>query len=282
MGLGCNAVGVTGCRIISSPQERLVAILTNTFMPCNGRFGMLITLSAIFIGGYFSGSASSFVSTGFVLLLILIGVAVTLIVTKLLTSTVLKGEPASFAMELPPFRRPQLGKILTRSLLDRTLHILARALSVSAPSGAIIWLLSNITIGDATIISYLTEGLTPFAVLMGLDGAILLAFILALPANEIVLPIILMCYLSVGQTVEVPEITVLAEVLHSNGWTVLTAVNVMLFSLLHFPCATTLKTIKSETGSTFWTLIAFALPTAIGILACMLTTAVSKLFCFIF
>lgn len=274
MGLGCNAVGVTGCRIISSPSERLAAILTNTFMPCNGRFGMLTTLSAIFIGGLFYSSMSSVVSSVFILLLIVIGVMVTLLITKLLTLTILKGNAVSFVMELPPYRRPQVCKILTRSLFDRTLHILARALSIAAPSGAIIWLLSNIVIGDATIISYLTRGLDPFAILMGMDGVILLAFLLALPANEIVLPIMLMCYMSAGNTVDIPEINVLREILLYNNWTILTAINVMLFSLLHFPCATTLKTIKAETGSYSWTAVAFLLPTIVGIIVCMTTTLI--------
>lgn len=274
MGLGCNAVGVTGCRIISSPSERLAAILTNTFMPCNGRFGMLTTLSAIFIGGMFSGSMSSVVSSVFILLLIVIGVIVTLLITKILTLTILKGNDVSFAMELPPYRRPQVCKILTRSLLDRTLHILARALSVAAPAGAIIWLLSNIFIGDITVISYLTEGLDSFARLMGMDGVILLAFLLALPANEIVLPIMLMCYMSAGNTPDIPEINVLKEILLNHNWTILTAINVMLFSLLHFPCATTLKTIKAETGSYSWTAVAFLLPTIVGIIVCMTTTLI--------
>lgn len=274
MGLGCNAVGVTGCRIISSPSERLAAILTNTFMPCNGRFGMLTTLSAIFIGSIFCTSMASVISSVFILLLIVIGVMVTLLITKLLTITVLKGNNVSFVMELPPYRRPQVCKILTRSLLDRTLHILGRALSIAAPAGAIIWLLSNIAIGDVTVISYFTEALDPFAKLMGMDGVILLAFLLALPANEIVLPIILMCYMSAGTTVDVPEINVLREILLDNNWTILTAINVMLFSLLHFPCATTLKTIKAETGSYRWTAVAFLLPTIVGIIVCMTTTLI--------
>lgn len=277
MGLGCNAVGVTGCRIISSPSERLAAIITNTFMPCNGRFGMLTTLSAIFIGGYFCSEFSSVISAGFVLLLIIIGVAVTLLITKLLTSTILKSTSYSFAMELPPFRRPQIIKTLTRSLIDRTLHILIRALSIAAPAGAVIWLLANITVNNTSILSYCTLALEPFARFLGMDGAILLAFILALPANEIVLPIMLMCYLSCGQTVNVPEIAALEEILRSNGWSVLTAVNVMLFSLMHFPCATTLKTIKAETGSFGWTVAAFIIPSVVGIIVCMSTTLIWNL-----
>ena len=277
MGLGCNAVGVTGCRIISSPAERIAAIITNTFMPCNGRFGMLTAISAIFIGGIFGRPLSSVVSALFVLLLIIIGVAVTLLVTKLLTSTILKGDTPAFALELPPYRRPQLAKTLTRSLLDRTLCILGRALSVAAPSGALIWLLTNTSASGTPILAYLINFLDPFATLMGLDGVILLAFILALPANEIVLPIILMCYISSSHMIDVSKISALGDMLRDNGWTVLTAVNVMLFSLLHFPCATTLRTIKAETGSVKWTVISFILPTAVGILVCMATTLLKNI-----
>lgn len=272
MGLGCNAVGVTGCRIISSERERFAAIITNTFMPCNGRFGLLTTISAIFIGGILGEGYSSLVSALFVLLLIVIGTVVTLGVTGILTKTVLKGEDAGFVLELPPFRRPQLIKTLTRSLLDRTLLILGRALSVAAPAGGIVWLLANISVDGINILSHLTVWFDPFATVIGLDGAILLAFILALPANEIVLPIILMCYLSSSQMVDVAEISYLSEVLRNNGWNILTAVNVMLFSLLHFPCATTLKTIKAETDSTKWTFAAFAVPTITGIVICAITT----------
>ena len=282
MGLGCNAVGVTGCRIISSPSERLAAIITNTFMPCNGRFGMLTTLSAIFIGGIFYSETSSVISALFVLLLVVIGVLITLIVTKFLTATILKSECCSFAMELPPFRRPQIVKTLARSLIDRTFHILIRALSVAAPAGAVIWLLANISVGSAPILAHCTFLLEPFAKLLGMDGAILLAFILALPANEIVLPIMLMCYLSCGQTVSVPEIAALEDILRANGWSVLTAINVMLFSLMHFPCATTLKTIKAETGSLGWTATAFIIPTIVGIIVCAGTTLIWNIISFIF
>ncbi len=281
MGLGCNAVGVTGCRIISSPTERMAAIITNTFMPCNGRFGMLTAISAIFIGGIFGGRFSSTVSALFVLLLIVTGVAATLFVTRLLTSTILKGDTMSFSLEMPPYRRPQIGKILARSLLDRTLRILGRALSVAAPSGALIWLLTNLSIGNVAIIDCFVSFLDPFAKLMGLDGVILIAFILALPANEIVLPIILMCYMSSTHMIDASSVSSLGEVLRSNGWTLLTAVNVMLFSVLHFPCATTLRTIKAETGSVKWTVLSFVLPTATGVLVCMGTTIVCRLLSFV-
>lgn len=272
MGLGCNAVGVTGCRIISSEKERLAAIITNTFMPCNGRFGLLTTISAIFIGGVTGNS--SITSALFILALLIIGVSVTLLMTKLLTSTILKGESSSFLLELPPFRKPQLVKTLTRSLLDRTLKILGRALLVSAPAGMIIWLMANIYINDLSILLHMTNFIDPFARLLGLDGAILLAFILALPANEIVLPIVLMCYLSTTQMVEVTELSALAQLLRDNGWNILTAVNVMLFSLLHFPCATTLKTIFAETKSIKWTLLSFIVPTLTAVIICFVTNLI--------
>ncbi len=278
MGLGCNAVGVTGCRIIASKNERLAAIITNTFMPCNGRFGLLTTLSAIFLGGILGTRLSPFISAVTVLALIIIGVLITLAVTRFLTSVILKGDSSDFALEMPPFRRPELLKTLVRSLLDRTLRILVRALSVAAPAGAIIWLLANIYVGDLSILLHIAAFIEPFAKLMGLDGVILLAFILALPANEIVLPIILMCYLSSSQMVDAAELSHLSDVLVSNGWSIITVINVMLFSVLHFPCATTLRTIKAETGSGTLTTMSFFIPTIVGILVCMLTNLIWNVF----
>ena len=277
MGLGCNAVGVTGCRIISSPSERIAAILTNTFMPCNGRFSLLITLSAIFIGGIFGGKMSSVTATIFVMALILFGVAVTLGLTRILSVTLLKSEPTSFTLELPPYRKPQIMKTITRSVFDRTLFVLGRALVVAAPAGIVIWLMANIQIGDAAILTYCGSFLDPFAKLMGLDGYILLAFILAMPANEIVLPIIIMCYMASTQMTDISDLSVLKNILSSNGWSVLTAVNVMLFSLLHYPCATTLLTIKKETGSWKWTALAFLIPTLTGVSVCLATNGIYQL-----
>ncbi|MEG1441973.1 MAG: nucleoside recognition domain-containing protein, partial [Oscillospiraceae bacterium] len=270
MGLGCNAVGVTGCRIISSPRERLCAILTNTFMPCNGRFPLLITVSTIFLGGVFGGLGSVCASL-LVLALIVFGVIVSLIITKLLSLTLLKGESSSFTLELPPYRRPEIVKTLVRSMLDRTLFVLGRALIVAAPAGIVIWLMANIKVYDLSLLTYCGNFLDPFARLIGLDGYIVLAFILALPANEIVLPLIIMCYLSTSHMQEISDIRVIGELLRANGWTVLTAINVMLFSLLHFPCATTLLTIKKETNSLKWTCLAFIIPTCVAILVCMTT-----------
>lgn len=277
MGFGCNAAGVVGCRIISSPRERLIAILTNNFVPCNGRFPFLITLSTIFIGSFFAKSLSSFVSTAFVLLLILLGIWLTLVISKLLSKTLLKGFPSSFILELPPYRKPQIGKILVRSLLDRTLFVLARAVAVAAPTGLVIWIFANVTICDFSILVHIANFLEPFAKLMGFDGYILLAFILGFPANEIVLPIILMSYMSTGALVNLDDTLAIGNILVQNGWTLLTGINAMLFSLLHFPCSTTLMTIKKETNSWKWTLLAFALPTVCGIIICMITNGIYNL-----
>ena len=274
MGFGCNAAGVVGCRIISSPRERLVAILTNNFVPCNGRFPFLITMATIFIGSFFASSVSSFVSTVSVLLLILLGIWLTLVISKLLSKTLLKGVPSSFILELPPYRKPQMGKILVRSIFDRTLFVLGRAVAIAAPTGLVIWIFANVTVGDFSILTHVANFLEPFARLMGLDGYILTAFILGFPANEIVLPIILMSYMSTGTLVDLENTYAIGNILAQNGWTLLTGINAMIFSLLHFPCSTTLMTIKKETNSWKWTLLAFALPTVCGIVLCMITTGV--------
>lgn len=261
MGFGCNAAGVVGCRIIDSPRERIIAMLTNAFVPCNGRFPLLITLSTIFIGAYFTGITSSVVSTLCVLFIVLIGILLTLVISKILSKTILKGLPSSFILELPPYRKPQIGKILVRSLLDRTLFVLGRAISVAAPVGIVIWIFANISIGGSSILYYIATFLDPFAKLMGIDGYILSAFILGIPANEIVLPIILMSYLSSGNLVNMDNTLAIGEILKQNGWNILTGINVMIFTLLHFPCGTTLMSIKKESGSIKWTILAFLLPT---------------------
>jgi len=277
MGFGCNAAGVVGCRIISSPRERLIAILTNNFVPCNGRFPFLITMATIFIGSFFASSISSFISTISVLLLILLGIWLTLIISKLLSRTLLKGIPSSFILELPPYRKPQLGRILVRSLLDRTLFVLGRAVAIAAPTGLVIWIFANVTIGNFSILSHVANFLNPFAKIIGLDGYILTAFILGFPANEIVLPIILMSYMSTGTLVNLENTFAISNILAQNGWTILTGINAMIFSLLHFPCSTTLITIKKETNSWKWTFLAFALPTVCGIIICMITTGIYNL-----
>lgn len=242
-----------------------------------GRFPLLITIATIFIGSYFTEITSSIVSTLCVLLVVLIGIFLTLIISKVLSKTVLKGVPSSFILELPPFRKPQIGKVIIRSLFDRTLFVLGRAISVAAPVGIVIWLFANVTIGYSSILFYIANFLDPFAKLMGIDGYILTAFILGIPANEIVLPIILMSYLSTGSLVDMDNTFTIGEVLKQNGWTLLTGINVMLFTLLHFPCGTTLMTIKKESGSTKWTLLAFVLPTICGIFICMITTGIWNL-----
>ena len=277
MGFGCNACGVTGCRIIDSPRERLIAILTNNFVPCNGRFPFLITIATIFIAGAFAGGngfLASILSTFAVIIVIIFGIFLTLVTSKILSKTILKGMPSSMVLELPPYRKPQFGKILVRSIFDRTLFVLGRAISVAAPAGLVIWLMANIGIDGQSLLSIIANFLNPFAKLMGLDGYILTAFILGIPANEIVLPIILMCYLKGGTLVNIEDTIQIGQILIQNGWTMLTAMNVMLFTILHFPCATTLLTVKKETGSWKWTTISFAIPTICGIVLCMLTNLV--------
>ena len=277
MGFGCNAAGVVGCRIIDSPRERLVAMLTNNFVPCNGRFPFLITISSIFFASSALGIWSSIWSTLAVIAVIIIGVIVTLIVSKLLSKTILKGMSSSFMLELPPYRTPQFGKILVRSIFDRTLFVLGRAVSIAIPAGIIIWLFANINISGISLLTHVANFLNPFAKLMGLDGYILTAFILALPANEIVLPIILMSYTAGGSLMQIDDLSNISNILISNGWTILTAINVMLFCLMHFPCSTTLITIKKESGSLKWTALAFLIPTFLGIITCMFTTGVYNL-----
>lgn len=277
MGFGCNAAGVVGCRIIDSPRERLVAMLTNNFVPCNGRFPFLITISSIFFASSALGIWSSIWSTLAVIAVIIIGVIVTLVVSKILSKTILKGMPSSFMLELPPYRTPQFGKILVRSIFDRTLFVLGRAVSIAIPAGIIIWLFANINISGISLLTHVANFLNPFAKLMGLDGYILTAFILALPANEIVLPIILMSYTAGGSLMQIDDLSNISNILISNGWTILTAVNVMLFCLMHFPCSTTLITIKKESGSLKWTALAFLIPTFLGIITCMFTTGIYNL-----
>ena len=274
MGFGCNAAGVVACRIIDSPRERLIATLTNNFVPCNGRFPTLIALSMILIGATVHSPFVSFLTSGIVILLVLSGIAVTFIVSYILSKTILKGTPSTFNLELPPYRRPQIGKVIVRSIFDRTLFVLGRAVSVALPAGAITWLVANIMIGDASILNHISGFLDPFGIAIGLDGVIILAFILGLPANEIVLPIIFMSYLSKGAMIELDTIEEMRNVFISNGWTWLTCLNVMLFSLFHFPCGTTLWTIRKETQSLKWTVASFIIPTIVAIIVCFSTTRI--------
>ena len=268
MGFGCNACGVTGCRIIDSPRERLMAILTNNFIPCNGRFPTLISIITMFFVGVGSGFLDSIKGVLILLSVILFGIFMTFLISKLLSKTILKGKASSFILELPPYRKPQIGKVIVRSVLDRTLFVLGRALKVAAPAGIIIWYLTNFEIGGMAIVSYITNFLDLIARLIGLDGVILTAFILGFPANEIVMPIILMLYTSTGELVETSNLIELKEILIANGWTSLTAICVMLFSLLHWPCSTTCLTVKKETGSIKWTFVSFLIPAVVSVVIC--------------
>ncbi len=277
MGFGCNAAGIVGCRIIDSPRERLLAILTNNFVPCNGRFPTLIAILTMFFVGSAGGWGTSALSALLLTGVILLGVGLTFAATWLLSVTVLKGEPSSFTLELPPYRKPQVGKVIVRSIFDRTLFVLGRAAAVAAPAGLLIWLMANVTVGGATLLSHCAALLDPLGRVMGMDGVILMAFILGFPANEIVVPIILMAYLAQGSLLEMGSLAEMKALFLANGWTWVTAVNVMLFSLMHWPCSTTLLTIRKETGSWRWTALAAALPTAVGAGACILFTALARL-----
>ena len=277
MGFGCNAAGVVGARIIDSPRERLLAIITNNFVPCNGRFPTLIAIISMFFVAA-SGFFDSVLSAALLVLVILLGVGMTFLVCKLLSKTILKGVPSSFTLELPPYRRPQIGKVIVRSVLDRTLFVLGRAAAVALPAGVLIWVMANVTVGERTLLMHCAGFLDPFAGLLGLDGVILLAFILGLPANEIVVPIILMAYLAQGSLTEMADYASLHALLVANGWTWVTALCTMLFSLFHWPCSTTLMTIKKETQSLKWTVASFLIPTGCGVALCMAVNAVAALF----
>ena len=274
MGFGCNACGVTGCRIIESPRERIIATVTNNFVPCNGRFPTLIAIITMFFATGISLPFRSLVSAGLLLTVIVFGVVVTLLVSKLLSATLLKGLPSSFTLELPPYRRPQICKTIVRSLLDRTIFVLLRAMCVAAPAGIVIWLMSNIMINGESLCVIISNFLQPLGSLMGLDGVILLAFILGFPANEIVIPIIIMIYTASGTLVEYDSLSSLYNLFVENGWTWVTALCTMIFSIMHFPCSTTCLTIYKETKSLKWTLLSFILPTILGILLCMSINAI--------
>ena len=269
MGFGCNAAGVVGCRIIYSPRERLIAILTNSFVPCNGRFPTLITLITLFFVGTAGGLWQSTAAALALTCVILLGVGTTFGVSRLLSHTLLKGVPSAYALELPPYRRPRIGQVLARSVLDRTLFVLGRAAAVAAPAGLVIWLCANVEVGGASLLAWGTGFLDPLGRLMGLDGTILMAFLLGFPANEIVIPIILMSYLSTGVLQEAASLEALGTLLAANGWTWLTALCTILFSLFHWPCSTTCLTIAKETRSVKWTLLAVAIPTGLGMGMCM-------------
>lgn len=270
-GLGCNAVGVTGCRIIDSPRERLIAILTNGFMPCNGRFPTLIALSGAFFAA--GGAGGSLAAAGVLTGALLLGVGCTFLASRLLGATILRGSPSSFVLELPPYRKPRVGQIIVRSLLDRTAFVLGRAVTVAAPAGLVLWVLANTAWKDTSLLEAGRRLLEPAGLALGMDGAILLGFVLGFPANEIVLPVILMCYTAGTSLVSYQAPAELVQVLTANGWTPVTAVCVILFTLLHWPCGTTLLTVRRETGSWKWAAAAAALPTIFGVAACLLVNA---------
>ncbi len=275
MGFGCNAVGVSGCRIIDSKRERLLAILTNCFVPCNGRFPAIITIITMFFCLSFKNA--SYLSAIILTLVIIFSLCITFITTKILSLTILKGTPSSYTLELPSYRKPQVTKVIIRSIFDRTLFVLGRAVSVAAPAGLIIWLIANIDINDISVLSRCTQFLNPLAQLMGLDGAILMAFILGFPANEIVIPIIIMCYTNTGSLTELSSVSALYDLFTAHGWDFTTAICFIIFSLFHWPCSTTLLTIKKETGSIKWTLLSLILPTLIGIITCILFNLITQL-----
>ncbi len=277
MGFGCNAAGIVGCRIIDSARERLVAIITNSLVPCNGRFPAIISIITMFFI-WETNHLPTLFSALILTALILLAIAVTFIATRLLSDTVLKGEVSSYTLEMPPYRKPQLCQILVRSVFDRTIFVLGRSLTVAIPAGIIIWLMANITVENVSLLNYCSDALNPFARILGLDGAILIAFILGFPANEIVLPIIIMVYLSTGSLNELSALTEIREILILNGWTATTALCTILFSLFHWPCATSLLTIKKETASIKWTIVSAVFPTVIGAFLCLVVNAFSKLF----
>ncbi|MGI6013255.1 MAG: ferrous iron transport protein B [Oscillospiraceae bacterium] len=276
MGFGCNAAGVVGCRIIDSPRERMIAILTNSFVPCNGRFPTMIALITIFLVGTSRGSSllSALILTG----IVLIGIFMTFLMSWILSKTLLRGMPSSFVLELPPFRKPQIGKVIVRSILDRTLFVLSRAVAIALPAGLVIWLLANLNLGGVNLLQICSAFLDPAARWIGLDGVILLAFLLGLPANEIVIPIILMCYCHTSSLTDYGSLMELQQLLTANGWTAVTALCVVLFSLMHWPCSTTLLTIRKETGKTRWMLLAALLPTLCGVVVCALVNWIAGSF----
>lgn len=278
MGFGCNAAGVVGCRIIDSPRERLIAMLTNCFVPCNGRFPMMISVITMFFIGTAGGAFDSVLSALLLTAVILLGIGMTFAVSRLLSKTILKGIPSSFTLELPPYRRPQFGKVIVRSIFDRTLFVLGRAAAVAAPAGLLIWLAANVTVGETSVLGHITGFLDPLGRFLGLDGVILTAFLLGLPANEIVVPIIIMTYLCEGSILEMESLAELKSLLTANGWTIVTAINMLLFSLFHWPCSTTLLTIGKESGSVKWTAAALLIPTAVGMFLCFLVNTAARLF----
>ena len=277
MGFGCNAAGVTGARIIDSARERNLAIITNSLVPCNGRFPAMITVLTVFFAGAV-GAASSLVAAGLLLLLVVFGVLATFLVTRILSRTLLRGAPSSYTLELPPYRRPDIGRVIVRSLLDRTLKVLCRAVIIALPAGLVLWVFANLTVGDASLLMHLSNFLDPLGRIMGLDGVILVAFIFGITANETVIPIMLMAYTASGALSEEPSLAAISELLSERGWTPITAVCFLIFMLMHFPCATTLLTVRRESGSRYYTFLSFIIPTLFGAALCIAVRAISLLF----
>ena len=279
MGFGCNAAGVVATRVIDSPRERLIAILTNNFVPCNGRFPTLIMLATVFVAAAFPPALTSFVAAGTVVGVVLIGVFFTFLASWILSRTVLKGEASAFTLELPPYRRPNISRILYTSIIDRTIFVLWRAMQTAAPAGAIIWLLANIPAGDTNLARAIADWLNPFGLLLGLDGVILLAYIIAIPANEIVVPTMMMVYMGAGMMIDGPSsnAAIFDLLVNGNGWTMLTAVNLMLFALLHNPCATTIMTIYKETKSLKWATLSVVMTLGTAFVVTFLTASLARL-----
>ncbi len=277
MGFGCNAAGVVGCRIIDSPRERLLAILTNAFVPCNGRFSMMIAVLSIFFVGRATGALGALYAALGLTALVALGVLFSFLATRLLSGTLLAGAPSSFTLEIPPYRTPQIGKILLRSLLDRTLFVLGRAVAVAAPAGAILYLLANFSVGEHSLLLHAANALEPLGRVMGLDGAILLGFILGFPASEIVLPITMMTYGAMGTLPQGMGALEMGKLLAANGWTMVTAICFLLFSLLHWPCSTTVLSVKKETGSWRYAGLSMLLPTLFGVALCIVVNAIAQL-----
>jgi ferrous iron transport protein B len=270
MGFGCNAAGVIACRIIDSPRERMLAIVTNTFVPCNGRWPTLIMMASLFLAASVPATQATVLAVGAVTATAVLGVIVTLLVSWALSRTLLKGAASGFAMELPPYRPPQFGRILSTSFIDRTLFVLWRAVICAAPAGGLIWLLGAIPVGEGSLFAWLAAALDPLGGMLGLDGVLVIAFLFAIPANEIVIPTVIMGYLQVGRMVEIADPSTLFL---DNGWTLVTVVCVMLFSLLHYPCTTTTLTIWAETRSVKWTVLANAIPLGLAVGVCVVVRA---------
>ncbi|MBS2970211.1 ferrous iron transporter B [Metabacillus sp. KIGAM252] len=278
MGFGCNAAAMMSTRIIESPRERMLAILTNNFVPCNGRWGTLIILSSLFMAAGFTGGWASLVTTAVIVGIVLFGIIVTFFVSFVLSKTALKGVPTHYTLELPPYRKPKVWDTVIRASLTRSISVLMRAVKIAAPAAMLTWILANVFIGDTSILMYFVNFLDPFGKMLGMDGYILAAFLIGLPANEIVLPVLLMGYLSTGSLTEVDNLMDLKQIFLDHGWTWLTALNMMLFSLLHFPCGTTLVNIYKETKSKKWTFMSFIIPTVIAIAVTFILAQAAWLF----